>query len=147
MSGESGQRAIAKVAADGCAAGAAIASVNAALGGLGLASLVFGHPSAPASWAWWSVACLGIAGVWYGFRLRFDARVFLSLAGALGEDGTVASRAADFDAALDAVAAKTRARDPQRTLVDRARGARRLLARLVAATAAQIGLALFAAWP
>jgi hypothetical protein len=137
------ERMMASTAGRFCAAGATIASVCLALALLALVVLVFGNARGFAPWLWGLVAAMGSAGAWYRFRLVFDAGVFADIA-SIG-DGAVAARLAAFDSALQGLAGRARGESETRTLPDRVRGARRLVARLASITVAQALIALLAA--
>ena len=134
-------RAIACTAAHFCGAAQAFAIASLALTLLAL--LVLGLATPHSAWAWWIVALPGAVAPWYAFRIAFDARLFAAFARA--DDAHVAREAADFDAALARILGRDRV--VPRALDERARGARRLVARLVVVTALQFAAALFAALP
>ena len=134
-------RTIALAGARMCAAAAPLTAASVALAIVAFAALAFVDQLQRAAWSWWIVALLGAPALWYGFRLRFDAGVF----GDLAASADVDAGAREFDAALATMSGGTVA--APRALDERARGARRLVARLVAIAALQFAVALVAAFP
>ena len=124
-----------------CEAGATVATLGVALAMLALVVLLFGDVRDVRAWPWGLVAALGIAAAWYRFRLVLDAGVFADVAA--GDEGAVDERLAAFDAALATLAPSRPA--TTRTLLERARGARRLVVRAIGVTAAQFAVAMIAA--
>ncbi len=79
------------------------------------------------SWGFWGVAVSGLASAWYAFRVRFDEEVFR---------GLIPDH--DFDAALVALGLARTPPADGRSLLERCRGARRLVAIIAALAAIQI---------
>jgi len=138
------ERMMASTAGRFCAAGATIANVSLGLSVLALAVLLFGNARGFGAWLWGLVAALGGAGAWYRFRLVFDAGVFADIASI--DDRAIVARLAAFDSTLQVLAGRPREASATRTLPDRVRGARRLVARVASITVAQASIALLAAF-
>lgn len=138
----SDERMMASTAGRFCAAGATLANISLGLAMLGFVVLLFGNVRGLEAWPWGLVAALGLAGAWYRFRLVFDAGVFADFAAL--DDGGVAVRMAAFDATLRVLAGQSRGASAMRSLPDRVRGARRLVARAASVAAAQSFVALAA---
>jgi len=118
--------------------------VSIALSLLALAALLL--TDGYRGWMLWLTALLAGPAVWTAIRIRFDAGLFLDLAGD-ADAPPMAERLSSLDASLAALGLRRNGIAVPRPLADRARGARALVLRQLAIVAAQFVLALAAAWP
>lgn len=139
------QRAEAAVAADLLAHGAVVHHLSMALTTVGVVALplvAMARPNVVAMALATLAVVAGIAELWFGLRVAFDARIFRRLAWAGAAGGL---SVAAFDAAMAAVGLMP-AGKAGRPLADRVRGAMRLLGRQVGLLILQAVLLVAAGW-